>query len=99
MEPVETVPAISGGHPSPRKNQRRLAMTPYLASRRDTREICEIPYLSGGEAGGFSSTACVAFCRQAPAASSPSPLVPLELSSHFDVYAISMSDEEAKIVV
>ena len=49
-EPVETVPAISGGHPSPRKNQRRLAMTPYLASRRDTREICEIPYLSGGEA-------------------------------------------------
>jgi hypothetical protein len=38
-EPVETVPAISGGHPSPRKNQRRLAMTPYLASCRDTREM------------------------------------------------------------
>jgi hypothetical protein len=56
-EPVETVPAISGGHPSPRKNQRRLAMTPYLASRRDTREICEIPYLSGGEAV-FSLISC-----------------------------------------
>jgi hypothetical protein len=57
-EPVETVPAISGGHPSPRKNQRRLAMTPYLASRRDTREIREIPYLSGGEASARPNVDC-----------------------------------------
>jgi hypothetical protein len=67
-EPVETVPAISGGHPSPRKNQRRLAMTPYLASRRDTREICEIPYLSGGEAkrAYTSNNACTAGKHSSP---------------------------------